>query len=438
MSIKHLRFTDAGPFNDIRFDFDKRVNVITGPNNSGKSTVLLVLGELLVYPFGVPSKLLRSDDSRWELSYRTPQGDRTKFGSLPTFPTDMVDMYEQLGYACFVPAQRHGSDYRSRGPTVSDRNEDRVRMQVDYLTVARPELLHETDIDSIRHAVRIARNELHPELVRREKLMMSGASLVSDEAVVQKIVDLDYASHRLKKPNIRKTIELIALVASEIADGFPMKFEDVGDDDRGLFPVISTQLGKLPLDTLSQGTQSIFHCVARILLGYAEFYDFPSDLAEQRGIVIIDEIDAHLHPSWQRRFIPTLTKHFPNLQLFCSTHSPLTIVGLKEGQVQLLRRDEEGHVTVTSNETDVVGWTADEVLRNLLEISDPTDWDTVRNLHRLRELRAKDQLTVEEAHELDRMAHTFGEHLLRTPRLGRASEFATELRNTIRNNPPSS
>ena len=58
--------------------------------------------------------------------------------------------------------------------------------------------------------------------------------------------------------------------------------------------------------------------------------------------MIVDEIDAHLHPSWQRRILPTLTRNFPNLQIFCSTHSPMMLAGLKAGQVQLLRRDENG------------------------------------------------------------------------------------------------
>ena len=56
--------------------------------------------------------------------------------------------------------------------------------------------------------------------------------------------------------------------------------------------------------------------LAQLLIGYAEFYDYPVDLAERPGILIIDEIDAHLHPSWQRRIIPTLIKHLPNLQIF--------------------------------------------------------------------------------------------------------------------------
>ena len=82
---------------------------------------------------------------------------------------------------------------------------------------------------------------------------------------------------------------------------------------QGLFLELDTPGGRLPSDVLSQGTQSIVHCLARFLLGYAEFYEFPENLEDKPGILIIDEIDAHLHPSWQRRILPTLAKHFPNL-----------------------------------------------------------------------------------------------------------------------------
>ena len=435
MSIESLWFTDTGPFDDIRFEFEKHVNVLTGPNNSGKSTVLLVLGELLVYPFGLPSKLIRSDYARWELRFGSAHGHQTLTGPLPMLPDDLVAMYESIGYTCFVPAQRHNADFRSPGPSVGDRIDERVRLQADNIAQTRPEEYDDAGPESIRQAVRERNVLLHPELAKRAKLMMAGTSLVSDEEVVQKIVDLDYAGYRRRNPNIHRTIEQIASVSSEITEGFPLVFSGVGEDGRGLFPTVSTQNGELPIGTLSQGTQSIVQCIARILLGYAEYYDFPSDLSDKPGIVIIDEIDAHLHPTWQRRFIPTLRNNFPNLQLFCSTHSPLMLTGLDKDQIQLLRRDGEGRVTVSTNEFDIDGWTADEVLRNLLEVTDPTDIQSARRLARLQELRRTEGLSPTEAQELETLRRTVGEDLMRSPRLGRAMEFAEELRRAIRGAP---
>ena len=70
MPITSLHFTELGPFEDISFDFDNQVNVFTGPNNSGKSTVLWALGELLVFPFTLPSRLMRVDEPEWKLRRR--------------------------------------------------------------------------------------------------------------------------------------------------------------------------------------------------------------------------------------------------------------------------------------------------------------------------------------------------------------------------------
>ena len=74
MPITSLYVTNVGPFDEVTLEFDRQVNVFTGPNNSGKSTLLWVLGELLVYPFTMPVKLIRSDQSKWILSISSQEG----------------------------------------------------------------------------------------------------------------------------------------------------------------------------------------------------------------------------------------------------------------------------------------------------------------------------------------------------------------------------
>jgi hypothetical protein len=250
---------------------------------------------------------------------------------------------------------------------------------------------------------------------------------VSDEVVIQKIIDLDYRAYREGGPAIREIVKKIPHLASEITEGFPIEFLGVAEDEGGLFPQFRTPDGDLPLNVLSQGTQSIIQWLAHLLIGYAEYYNYPPDLEGKPGILIIDEIDAHLHPSWQRRIIPTLTKHFPNLQIFCSTHSPLMLAGLKAGQVQLLRRDEKGKVTVSRNETDIVGWSADEILRNFLDVPNPTDLETVGHIERLAELRRQETLSEEEAAELERLRHAVNQDLLGGPIATQLEQLTTLL-----------
>jgi len=104
---------------------------------------------------------------------------------------------------------------------------------------------------------------------------------------------------------------------------------------------------------------------------YAKYYGYPSKLAEQPGIMIIDEIDAHLHPTAQQRLIPALRRHFPRMQIFCSTHSPLLLVDLQPGQLHLLQRDSHGTVTVSRNTTAITGWSTDALLQQFFGLPTP-------------------------------------------------------------------
>ena len=430
MPITKLSFSNVGPFDDIEFEFDPQVNVFTGPNNSGKSTVLWVLGGLLVYPFGTPDKSIRSDLPPWSLEVSSTAGTDSFGGTLPAEADLLLNAYAKIGFTSYIPALRQPTNFRSQGPTTSQDLEARVDEELEALYQDLPADARKMGPDALRQAWRFsAQVPLEaPELAKRRKLMLSGSSLVRDNAIKQKIVDLDYASYRKSRPSIRDTIDIVALVATEITEGYKIRFLKVGEDAEGLFPEFQTPDGDLPLDVLSQGTQSIIQFLARLIFGYAEYYDFPKALEDKPGVLIIDEIDAHLHPSWQMRIIPALTKHFPSLQIFCSTHSPLMLAGLKEGQVQLLQRDEKTNkVTVSRNEDDLVAWSADEILRNFLGVRDPTDWETVKDLERLRELQGKQDLSAEESKELESLSEAVSEDLLSGPVAAQVDRFIQAL-----------
>ena len=73
------------------------------------------------------------------------------------------------------------------------------------------------------------------------------------------------------------------------------------------------------------------------------------------------------------------------------------MAGLKAGQVHLLKRDDEGRVTASTNHEDVIGWTADEILRNMMGVEDPTDNATAAAAQELRKLRNQGPENTEEA-----------------------------------------
>ena len=112
------------------------------------------------------------------------------------------------------------------------------------------------------------------------------------------------------------------------------------------------------VENLSDGYRSILSMTFELIRQLAATYgaDTIFDMAEHAptriiapGVVMIDEIDAHLHPTWQRRVGRWFREHFPNIQFIVSTHSPLICQAATVGSVFRLPRpgadDEPGMVT---------------------------------------------------------------------------------------------
>ena len=151
--------------------------------------------------------------------------------------------------------------------------------------------------------------------------------------------------------------------------------------------------GPLYAGALSSGTQGTLLWVWALALKIASHYDWTPGWEAKSAVLLIDEIENHLHPTWQRRVIPALLEHFPGLQIFAATHSPFVVAGRKAGQVHLLQRGEDGRVTATTNTEDVIGWTVDEILRTMMGVDDPTDQETASAAQELRKLRAQESFS---------------------------------------------
>ena len=79
---------------------------------------------------------------------------------------------------------------------------------------------------------------------------------------------------------------------------------------------------KLALDQLSGGYRAVLALAADLAWRMAQGNPHLDNPLESEAIVLIDEVDLHLHPSWQQRILDDLTRTFPNAQFIVSTHSP--------------------------------------------------------------------------------------------------------------------
>ena len=83
--------------------------------------------------------------------------------------------------------------------------------------------------------------------------------------------------------------------------------------------------------------------VQTIIDGYSSLTN-EQQLANVRGVVLIDEIESHLHNEWQVNIISCLKRLFPNTTFFVATHSSLVISQLQDGEAYQLQREKDGVV----------------------------------------------------------------------------------------------
>jgi hypothetical protein len=96
---------------------------------------------------------------------------------------------------------------------------------------------------------------------------------------------------------------------------------------------------KTPLGFVSSGFRSVLSMACHVIRGLAEAQDASSaSLANERAVVLIDEVEAHLHPRWKMRVVRGLREALPGVTFIMTTHDPLCLRGLSAGELVVLRR----------------------------------------------------------------------------------------------------
>ena len=123
----------------------------------------------------------------------------------------------------------------------------------------------------------------------------------------------------------------------------------------------TTPYGAVQLSALSLGYQTTLTWIADLALRLYERYPESLDPLSEPGIVLIDEIELHLHPRWQRRMMEDLSRCFPAVQFIATAHSPLVAQAVAGGNLAVLR-ETDGQVSVGMHSESVTAWRADQIL----------------------------------------------------------------------------
>jgi predicted ATP-binding protein involved in virulence len=111
---------------------------------------------------------------------------------------------------------------------------------------------------------------------------------------------------------------------------------------------ITKQGQELIINQLSDGEKCLLAMVGDLARRLAIANPSLPDPLQGSGVVLIDEIELHLHPKWQREIIPALTRTFPNCQFIVTTHSPQVISQVKPEGIYILERTDDRYRSYAS------------------------------------------------------------------------------------------
>lgn len=118
----------------------------------------------------------------------------------------------------------------------------------------------------------------------------------------------------------------------------------------------------VPFRALSDGYRAYIGWIGDMLYHLCMGAPSGRKLVDNRGVVLIDEIDLHLHPDWQRSLLPTLSRALPNIQFIVTTHSPLVVGSLQPQNLLVLDESDDDGAQCRRLPEQVHGRSAEQVL----------------------------------------------------------------------------
>lgn len=196
------------------------------------------------------------------------------------------------------------------------------------------------------------------------------ASLFSDSTELlnaeEWLLQADYAARAGSNAATRKRAEkrrdeIKEILINLLPDVDDIKFAQITEQQPKPRIEVETPYGWVAIKDLSLGYKTLIAWMVDLASRmFTRYPDSPNPLAEP-AVVLVDEIDLHLHPKWQRTLMSYLSERFPNTQFIATAHSPLVVQAASGANVVLLRREVD-HVVIDNNVKDIHGWRVDQIL----------------------------------------------------------------------------
>lgn len=408
LRLKHMELVNFRKFGRLDIDFDERLTVLVGDNGSGKTAVLdaaaIALGTLLTRvtsPFSaIDGRNIDSSDMR-----------------LVPVRTGSVTADQPQPAAIHARASFRGRDIS----WVRTMNEHRRRGGTLHEAVAASQVLQNEITGGDRGVLPViayygtGRLWLHKrEKKHSERFFVHGFSRANgyidclDSANNEKLM-LNWFERMTAVETQRQQLGKKGTIPEldAVRTALSLCFRDLMGRSgiTVMFDLSSNSLmlvdhnddgepNMLPFGNLSDGYRGTLSLIADIAYRMAVLNPDSEDILSTPGVVLIDEIDLHLHPRWQERIVHDLQMIFPRVQFIVSTHAPLVISTVKASQLRGIRPtesvqadlfDESTHYEACSPTVESYGHDVGSILEDVMDANErPAEVKTqLRELHRL-------------------------------------------------------
>jgi hypothetical protein len=338
LTLKSITVENIGPFHSLHLDFTSQWNLLLGDNGVGKTVLLKAIAAALCgdkADSASVARLLRIGASKGSIRLKdenreyTVELERKIDGTIQVVSASLSPIIYEGWLALGFPALRSVAVVNPKGPKPLNR---KAPSADDLLPLLRGEPDN-----------RVA--DIKQWLVNLDYAIKSGDPL----GQARRLMHDFFKVLRLLTPGLRLDQGQINSKTMEIT--------------------VVTDSGVVPLELLSQGTGSVMCWIGSLLERLSETGN-ARDAALNSALVLIDELDAHMHPKWQQMFVDTFRQEFKSVQIIATTHSPLLVGSLKPDEIWRLHRGpltseiygvaHLGEVVDGKREVTVVGTEGDE------------------------------------------------------------------------------